>query len=105
MSQSAARAQRRHAARTPEMGLGGEVTQQAVLDTRATMHRARGVEPSEILAVEHVEVVGAGHQVMLTLDTPEGPRAFTLTNLDRAWAQRIYDLAEDTQVGLHVVRH
>lgn len=69
------------------------------------MHKARGVEPSTILAVEHVQVVGAGHQVMLTLDTPEGPRAFTLTNLDRSWAQRIYDLAGDTEVGLHVVRH
>lgn len=87
------------------MGLGGEITQEAVLETRRTMHKARGVEPSTILSVEHVEVLGAGHQVMLTLDTPEGPRAFTLTNLDQEWAQRIYDLAGDTQVGLHVIRH
>lgn len=101
MGSSPARAARRHG--LPATGLGGEIVHDAITDTQHAFKGARGVRPAKIVGVEQVQVLGGGHQVLVTIETPEGREALTFEaeNVAPA-ARRIAELAGDAERGLFV---
>lgn len=104
MSQSAARLARRHGHPGPKDGLGGEMVADAIEESQRTLRNSRGVQPATIINIEQVQLVGGGHQVLLTIDTPHGPQAFAIpADQARPAGQRMHELAGDAARGLFVI--
>lgn len=102
------REQRRVAARRaglPTRGLGGEIVDDAIMESRRDMRGATGVEPAELVNVEHVTAINHGHGVLLTFDTPTGRRCLLVSPDDAdTLGVRLRDCADSARRGLFVAR-
>jgi len=88
----------------PGTGFAGELVEDAIDTTQRTMKGAHGVQPAHVLNIEQVSVLGGGHQVMVSLQTPEGVRAYVLQAADADGAGvRLRECAASAGRGLFVV--